>query len=93
MISLTEWLAPGNVKVQENEVLIKKSKLPGVGKLPGNIPPETGNIEFVNSGQAHTPEKITTEAAPLPDEKEMNKCFCNSDITVKELNDIVIANY
>jgi hypothetical protein len=70
MISLTNWLDFGTVQVQENEVLIKKSKLPGVGKMPGNIPPETGNIEFVDSGQVHIPESINTEGAPLPDEKQ-----------------------
>lgn len=73
MISLTQWLEPGNVKVQENEVLLKKSKLPGVGKLPGNVPPETSSIEFVDSGQIHAPEKINTESAPLPDNDDLIK--------------------
>ncbi len=42
MISLTEWQDFGTAKVQENFVLLKKSTLPGIGKMPGNIPPESG---------------------------------------------------
>lgn len=92
MLSLTQWIDYGTVKVQEHEVLIKRSKLPGVGKMPGNIPPETGNIEFVDSGQVHTQGKIDTEGAPLTDQKEKEeKCFCNRDFTINELNAIIIA--
>jgi len=32
--------------VQDNEVLLKKSFLPGVGKMLGNAPPETAKIEL-----------------------------------------------
>ena len=46
MISLTQWQDFGTAKVQDNEVLLKKSFLPGVGKMPGNVPPETGKIEL-----------------------------------------------
>lgn len=49
MLSLTEWQDFGTVKVQDNEALIKKSTLPGTGKMPGNVPPESGKIEFVDS--------------------------------------------
>ena len=38
-----------------SDALLKKSFLPGTGKLPGNIPPETGKIEFVDSGQINIP--------------------------------------
>jgi hypothetical protein len=43
MIALTEWQDYGTVKVQDNYVLLKKSTLPGTGKLPGNIPPNREN--------------------------------------------------
>lgn len=69
MLSLTEWMDFGSVKVQENEALIKKSILPATGKMPGNIPPETGKIEFVDSGQVNIPESIYTEGAPVPEKK------------------------
>lgn len=85
MISLTDWLDFGTVKVQENEVLIKKSKLPSVGKMPGNIPPETGNIEFIDSGQVHVPENINTEGAPIPKTDEEKECFCVKDFTEEDI--------
>jgi hypothetical protein len=66
MISLTTWQDFGTVKVQDNDVLLKKSTLPGIGKLPGNIPPETGKIEFVTSGQINAPESIDAKGAPVP---------------------------
>lgn len=81
MLSLTQWMDFGTVKVQDNEVLIKKSKLPGIGKMPGNIPPETGQIEFIDSGQINMPEKIDAEGAPVPEQKE-DKCpRCPDEIT------------
>ena len=70
MISLTQWQDFGTAKVQDNEVLLKKSFLPGVGKMPGNIPPETGKIEFVDSGQINVPESLNTAGAPIPEPKD-----------------------
>lgn len=91
MISLTEWQDFGTAKVQENYVLLKKSTLPGTGKMPGNIPPETGKIEFVTSGQVNAPESIDGKGAPVPDPiKEVKKCYCNRDFTPEEMNAIVI---
>lgn len=81
MISLTEWQDFGTAKVQDNFVLLKKSTLPGIGKMPGNIPPENGKIEFVDSGQVNMPEGLSTVGAPLPDQKD-NKCpNCSEEIT------------
>ncbi|MBD3906712.1 hypothetical protein NAL32_19065 [Chryseobacterium sp. Ch-15] len=34
--------------------------------MPGNIPPESGKIEFVDSGQINEPESIDVTGAPLP---------------------------
>src|SRR5690625_466521 len=45
------WLDYGEMKVQENVVLIKKSFLPGAGKMPGSSSMETGEVKFMNSGQ------------------------------------------
>ncbi|PIF46648.1 hypothetical protein CLU96_3686 [Chryseobacterium sp. 52] len=72
MISLTAWQDFGTAKVQDNYVLLKKSTLPGIGKMPGNIPPETGKIEFVTSGQVNQPESVDAKGAPVPEEKEDN---------------------
>ena len=72
MLSLTEWQDFGTVKVQDNEALIKKSTLPGTGKMPGNVPPESGKIEFVDSGQVNVPESITTTGAPVPENVDDN---------------------
>ncbi|MCQ9635431.1 hypothetical protein MP477_10730 [Chryseobacterium sp. WG23] len=59
-----EWQNFGNAKVQDNEVLLKKSFLPGVGAVPGT-PPETGKVEFVDSGQVNIPESIDPKGAPV----------------------------
>jgi len=75
MLSLTEWQDFGTVKVQDNEALIKKSTLPGTGKMPGNVPPESGKIEFVDSGQINVPESITTSGAPVPENQEVRVNF------------------
>lgn len=72
MLALTSWQDFGTAKVQDNDVLLKKSFLPGTGKLPGNIPPETGKIEFVDSGQINVPESIDVTGAPLPEIAEKN---------------------
>ena len=78
MLALTSWQDFGTAKVQDNDVLLKKSFLPGTGKLPGNIPPETGKIEFVDSGQINVPESIETMGAPLPEIIEkLNGYFYN----------------
>ncbi|WP_288446879.1 hypothetical protein [uncultured Chryseobacterium sp.] len=89
MISLTDWQDFGTAKVQENFVLLKKSTLPGTGKMPGNIPPESGKIEFVTSGQVNVPEKIDPKGAPVPEEKDDTKCYCDRDLTIDELKLIV----
>ncbi|UCA59644.1 hypothetical protein KB553_21995 [Chryseobacterium rhizoplanae] len=85
MISLTEWQDFGTAKVQENFVLLKKSTLPGIGKMPGNIPPESGKIEFVTSGQVNAPEKIDPKGAPVPEEKDDKKCFCEKEFTEDDI--------
>lgn len=66
--SLELWQDVATVKYQDNEALIKKSTLPGVGKMPGNTPPESGKIEFLNSGQVHIPENLVMKGAPLLDD-------------------------
>lgn len=67
---VTAWQDFGTAKVQDNYVLLKKSTLPGIGKLPGNIPPESGKIEFVDSGQINEPESIDTTGAPVPEKED-----------------------
>ncbi|WP_051884891.1 hypothetical protein [Chryseobacterium luteum] len=66
MLSLTKWQDFGTVNVQDNFALLKKSTLPGTGKMQGNVPPESGKIEFVDSGQVNVPESINTTGAPVP---------------------------
>ncbi|WP_443937638.1 hypothetical protein [Pedobacter sp. MW01-1-1] len=61
-----DWQNQGNYKLQDNEVLIKKSTLQVTGKMPGNNPPESGAIEFMDSGQINIPEEIDTTGAPVP---------------------------
>ncbi|WP_443937010.1 hypothetical protein [Pedobacter sp. MW01-1-1] len=61
-----DWQNQGNYKVQDNEVLIKKSTLQVTGKMPGSNPPESGAIEFMDSGQINIPEEIDTTGAPVP---------------------------
>lgn len=64
---LGNWQDYGSYKVQENEVLIKKSTLQVTGKLPGNNPIETGPIEIMNPGQVNIPETIETTGTPAPE--------------------------
>ncbi|PWN68978.1 hypothetical protein C1631_012975 [Chryseobacterium phosphatilyticum] len=70
----TEWQNFGTVKVQDNKVLLKQSFLPGIGAIPGT-PPETGKVEFVNSGQVNVPESIDAKGAPIPNKVEVLKKF------------------
>ncbi|MDN3694345.1 hypothetical protein QWZ06_19680 [Chryseobacterium tructae] len=72
--TLTEWQNVGSVKVQDNEVLLKKSFMPGVGAIPGT-PPESGNVEFSNSGQVNIPESIEPIGAPIPDNIILEQTF------------------
>ena len=72
MLSLTEWQDFGTVNVQDNFALLKKSTLPGTGKMQGNVPPESGKIEFLDSGQVNVPESITTTGAPVPDSEDLD---------------------
>ena len=72
MLSLTEWQDFGTVNVQDNFALLKKSTLPGTGKLQGNVPPESGKIEFVDSGQINVPEELKTTGRPLPENLDDN---------------------
>lgn len=88
MISLTQWQDFGTVKVQENEVLLKKSFLPGVGKMPGNVPPETGKIEFVTSGQINVLESLNTKGAPIPEQKQKNNNPCSDDFTLAQIKSV-----
>ncbi|WP_265429375.1 glycoside hydrolase family 19 protein [Chryseobacterium sp. YIM B08800] len=84
MLSLTKWQDFGTVNMQDNFVLLKKSILPGTGKMPGNAPTESGKIEFVDSGQIHAPENLNTFGAPVP-EKEKEKCFCEKEFTKEDI--------
>ena len=59
--------------------------------MPGNIPTETGKIEFVDSGQINVPESIDTKGAPLPEEKVDAECFCTKEFTVDEIKNFVKA--
>lgn len=70
LTSLAAWQDFGNVKIQDNEVLIKKSIIPGAGQMPGSSVIEFGNIEFLNCGQVHCPSSINTEGAPVPEEDD-----------------------
>ena len=72
--TLTEWQKFGNVKVQDNEVLLKNSFLPGVGAIPGQSP-ESGKVEFSNSGQVNIPESIVSIGAPIPDNTILEQNF------------------
>jgi len=67
MLSLAEWQDFGTVNIQDNFALLKKSILPGTGKMQGNVPPENGKIEFVDSGQVNVPEELNTVGRPLPE--------------------------
>lgn len=80
----TEWQNFGSAKVQDNEVLLKKSFLPGVGAIPGT-PPETGKVEFIDSGQVNIPENIDPKGAPVPEQKDEKKCFCNKEFTEDDI--------
>jgi hypothetical protein len=70
LTSLGNWEDFGTTKVQDNEVLIKKSKILAVGTMPGSNTPENGNIEFIDSGQINIPEQINTEGTPAPEDKK-----------------------
>lgn len=85
MLTLAEWQDFGSAKVQENFVLLKKSTLPGTGKMPGSVPPETGKIEFVTSGQVNAPESIDGNGAPVPDPEDDKKCFCDKEFTEDDI--------
>lgn len=89
MISLTEWQDFGTAKVQENFVLLKKSTLPGIGKMPGNIPPESGKIEFVTSGQVNAPEKIDPKGAPVPENKDGKCPNCSAEFTADLIRETI----
>ncbi|MCY0971102.1 hypothetical protein [Chryseobacterium wangxinyae] len=89
MLSLTKWQDFGTVNVQNNFALLKKSTLPGTGKMQGNVPPESGKIEFVDSGQVNIPESITTTGAPVPENLQDEKCYCNRDFTEEEIKTII----
>ena len=67
MSIMGDWLEVGTAKFQDNYVLLKKSKIMAMGKMPGNTPPETGMIEFIDSGQINIPENINTDGLPVPD--------------------------
>lgn len=74
------WLDYGEMKVQENEVLIKKSFLPGAGKMPGSSSMETGEVKFMNSGQINIPEKIDTDG-PIPNSLIEDAYFAKKQYT------------
>jgi predicted chitinase len=77
-----------DVDIQDNFALLKKSTLPGTGKMPGNVPPESGKIEFVDSGQINVPESITTTGAPVPERKEDEKNPCSDDFTLAQIKKV-----
>ncbi|QAR30226.1 hypothetical protein EQP59_02070 [Ornithobacterium rhinotracheale] len=79
VLSLTEWQDVGTIKYQDNKVLIKKSKIIATGKMPGNTPPETAPIEFIDSGQVNVVESIDTDGMPVPSyEEEKSKYILQS---------------
>ncbi|MCY0971100.1 hypothetical protein [Chryseobacterium wangxinyae] len=85
MLSLKEWQEFATVNVQDNYALLKKSTLPGTGKMPGNVPPESGKIEFVDSGQVNVPESINTTGAPVPENDiKVNGYFTTTMKIMKE---------
>ncbi|UKB85200.1 hypothetical protein LF887_06125 [Chryseobacterium sp. MEBOG06] len=70
-------------------MLLKKSTLPGTGKMPGNIPPETGKIEFVTSGQINVPESVDSKGAPVPEQKD-DKCpNCSAELTSELIKETI----
>lgn len=75
LTSLSDWQNFGQMKVQDNAVLIKGSTLPGEGQMPGSSSVETGVIEFVDSGQVNAPEAIDVEEAPVPEKRIIEAYF------------------
>ncbi|WP_185147304.1 hypothetical protein [Chryseobacterium binzhouense] len=47
----------------------------GSGKMPGNVPTESGKIEFLDSGQINVPENITTTDVYAHDNQEVKINF------------------
>lgn len=87
---LGDWQDFGTYQVQDHAVLLKKSKLQAIGKMPGKKRPETGTIEFVNSGQINSPTVLQTKGAPVPTLKAQKKniCFCGRDLSMEEFKNI-----
>lgn len=84
MSILGNWQNFGSYKVQDNEVLIKKSTLQVMGKMPGNTPPETGAIEIIDPGQINNPSSILPIGAPVPENlDETNPC--SDDFTLAQI--------
>ncbi|MFZ4861160.1 hypothetical protein ACL9RF_03160 [Sphingobacterium sp. Mn56C] len=70
---LGNWQNYGSFLVQNNAVLLKKSTLKVMGKMPGNSPPETGCIEIIDPGQVHIPACIGAgEVIPAPEIEELD---------------------
>ena len=92
MSILGNWQNYGSYQVQDNEVLLKKSTLQVMGKMPGNTPPETGIIEIIDPGQINIPESVQTEGAPVPEDEELD-----FDIKLEHIKEdfvpLGIANY
>ncbi|SUB88666.1 Uncharacterised protein [Porphyromonas macacae] len=80
--SLATWQDFGTIKFQNNAVLLKKSKIMGTGTLPGSQP-ESGMLEFIDSGQINIPESITTQGLPVPDFPEKEKSKIEKDCIIE----------
>lgn len=87
LTKLSEWQNFGQMKVQDNQVLIKASTLPGEGQMPGSSSVETGQIEFVDSGQVNIPESIDVEEAPIPEDPIKEAYFAKKVITKIKTNE------
>jgi len=70
---LGDWQQHGSACVQNNKVLIKRSTLQVMGKMPGNSPAEMGVIEIIDPGQENQPTLLgATEIAPVPGNEKLD---------------------
>ncbi|MEM0941698.1 MAG: hypothetical protein AAGI25_18210 [Bacteroidota bacterium] len=63
--TLQDWVDSGDIKFQDNEVLIEDSTIQGIGRMPGALFDEKGKVEFIHSGQTNQPTELQPLAAPV----------------------------
>ncbi|AZA79801.1 DUF4280 domain-containing protein [Chryseobacterium sp. G0186] len=81
VMNLGEWKGVGTYQSQEQLVLLQQSTIPcKYGKV---------DIKITDSGQIHQPESIEAKGAPVPEQKDDGKCFCDRDLTLDELKLVV----